>query len=233
MLSDARVQARLRSYVCAWESVRAVPKVTVDFGDRKVTRTLKGNTLMYVCLSDGTVVDALPGLYTPEDFLAELSQTERLLEVLRRTPLAQRPAVVRSWHERLSQRLGGGGEISVGKAAVEAPVLQALDLDTAPKVEGVGPDRFRRYASTLTDASAEARTGAEVRRKLAGRDALKLDSSYSRTRLRPGAHVLLAELNAPRPDDCKRPLFQGLLKIPLDDPYLGMGSLLQGTPDAP
>lgn len=231
LLSDARVQERLSRYVCAWESVRDVPRITIDFGDRKITRTLKGNTVMYVCLPDGTVVDALPGLYTPEDFLAQLDQSEQLLHLLARTPSAQRAQVVRSWHGRFQGKLAGG-EVSVGKGMVESPVLHALDLRPVD-VPGVGPASFRRYTATLTDASARPMTGVEVRQKLAGRDALKLDSSYSVSRLRPGVHVLLSELDAPRPDDLREPLFQGLLKIPLDDPYLGMGSLLQGTPDEP
>lgn len=214
--------------------VRDVPRLTVDFGERKITRTLKGNTVLYVCLPDGTVVDAMPGLYTPEDFLAQLDQSEQLLELLSRTPGPQRSQVVRSWHQRFNGNLlaGSGGEIAVGKMSVEAPLLNALELEPV-SVLGAGPDPFRDYASRLTDASAQPLSGAQVRKKLAGRDALALDSSYSVSRLRPGVHLLLSELDAPKPDDCRVPLFQGLLKIPLDDPYLGMGSLLQGTSDEP
>lgn len=235
LLSDARVQQRLQNYVCAWESVRDVPRITVDFGDRKITRTLKGNTVLYVCLADGTVVDAMPGLYTPEDFLAQLDQSERLLELLSKTPPARRGEVVRAWHQRLAPPTLAGppAEISVGKMAVEAPVLNALDLRTPPTVAAAGPPGFAAYTGRLVDASAQALSGPAVRSKLSGRDALRLDSSYSVTRLRPAVHLLLAELRAPRPEDCRRPLFQGLLKIPLDDPYLGMGSLLEGTPDQP
>ena len=63
-------------YVLCWQSVRDVPKVTIDFGGGKVLeRTLKGNTAFYLCRPDGRVVDILPGVYTPEDFLSELGRT--------------------------------------------------------------------------------------------------------------------------------------------------------------
>ncbi len=232
LLSDNRVRERLRRYVCAWESVRDVPRVTIDLGGRTITRTLKGNTVMYVCLSDGTVVDALPGIYTPADFLAELDRIEGLLARLDRTPPEGRARAIREWHAaqaptRISQ---APLEVIVAKGAVESPVLKALEAGPGPEVAPVGPSRFQEYTARLVDASARPESVEQVRRKLAGRDPVALDSSYSRTRLRPGVHLLLSELEGVRPDDCRQPLFQGLLKIPLDDPFLGLGSLVEGTP---
>ncbi len=52
-----------------WQSVRPVPRVTIDFGDgRKLERTLTGNSAHYVLASDGTPLDVLPGLYSPLAF---------------------------------------------------------------------------------------------------------------------------------------------------------------------
>ena len=49
----------------AWESVRPVPVVRIDFGNGTVlTRTLHGNILTSVCTADGKVLDALPVIYT-------------------------------------------------------------------------------------------------------------------------------------------------------------------------
>ncbi len=60
-----------------WESVRPVPKVTIDFGDgRKLERTLTGNSAHYVLDSNGRVIDALPGLYSAKAFLRVLSGAE-------------------------------------------------------------------------------------------------------------------------------------------------------------
>jgi len=60
-------------FILHWQSVRAVPKVTIDFGDgRKMERTLTGNSIHYVLDSDGRLIDALPGMYGPGAFLREL-----------------------------------------------------------------------------------------------------------------------------------------------------------------
>jgi len=64
-------------FILHWESVRPVPKVTIDFGDgRKLERTLTGNSIHYILDSDGRVIDALPGLYGPKAFLRGLEEAE-------------------------------------------------------------------------------------------------------------------------------------------------------------
>lgn len=71
LYSNAKVSQFLRdNYVLHWQSVRPVPRVTIDFGDgRKLERTLTGNSAHYVLASDGTPLDVLPGLYSPLAFL--------------------------------------------------------------------------------------------------------------------------------------------------------------------
>jgi hypothetical protein len=60
-------------FVLHWQSVRPVPKVTIDFGDgRKLVRTLTGNSIHYVLDAHGHPVDALPGLYGPRAFRERL-----------------------------------------------------------------------------------------------------------------------------------------------------------------
>ena len=61
------------------QSVRPVPKVTIDFGDgRKLERTLTGNSAHYVLDANGRPLDVLPGLYGPQEFLVWLDRTEEL-----------------------------------------------------------------------------------------------------------------------------------------------------------
>lgn len=58
------------NYVLHWKSVRPAPKVTIDFGDgRKIERTLTGNSIHYILDESGKIIDALPGLYSPQSFL--------------------------------------------------------------------------------------------------------------------------------------------------------------------
>lgn len=59
----------------AWQSVRPVPTIQIDFGNGKsAKRTLHGNIATYVCTSSGIVLDVLPGLYQPSAYLENLKQ---------------------------------------------------------------------------------------------------------------------------------------------------------------
>jgi hypothetical protein len=74
LYSDPAVSSYLRAnYILLWQSERPVPVVTIDFGDgRQLKRTLTGNSIHYVLNSDGKVIDAIPGLYSPQKFLGVL-----------------------------------------------------------------------------------------------------------------------------------------------------------------
>jgi hypothetical protein len=74
LYSNKEISDYLRdNFVLHWQSVRPVPRVTIDFGDgRKLERTVTGNSAHYVLASDGTPLDALPGLYSPKEFLSWL-----------------------------------------------------------------------------------------------------------------------------------------------------------------
>jgi hypothetical protein len=77
-------QKLAEKFVLHWQSVRPVPVVTIDFGDgRKLERTLTGNSAHYVLASDGTPLDALPGLYSPAAFSAWLDRTVSLYDRLK------------------------------------------------------------------------------------------------------------------------------------------------------
>jgi hypothetical protein len=68
----------------AWESVRPAPLVTIDFGNGHVVkRTLQGNIATYVCGSDGTVYDILPGIYAPNVYRTQLQSLAALAVSLR------------------------------------------------------------------------------------------------------------------------------------------------------
>lgn len=60
-------------FVLTWTSVRSVPTITIDLGNgRSVKRTITGNSVHYVMLPDGQVVDCFPGLYGPKPFVERL-----------------------------------------------------------------------------------------------------------------------------------------------------------------
>lgn len=219
MLSDARFADATRDFVLAWHKIRPAPKVTIDFGDgRTLQRTLKGSTVIYVCRPDGTVVDAYPGIYTPEDFLALLAESRRYLD---RTPLQ-----VLKWHKGLGQG-PSTRELTASKAALQAPLIRALDAHPGAS-EPAG----------LSDMSQLPLTRPEVANRLglpadaSGQDIVIADSARYRAGTRGVTHRLLGSFaGLPRPEQCLHPLFKDVLKVPIDDPYLGLKDQdMPGTP---
>jgi hypothetical protein len=67
---QAQINQLLRDhFVLHWQSVRPVPKVTIDFGDgRRLEKTLTGNSVHLVLDPEGRPADALPGLFAPGVF---------------------------------------------------------------------------------------------------------------------------------------------------------------------
>lgn len=65
------------NFVLHWKSVRPAPKLTIDMGDgRRLERTITGNSIHYVLAPDGFVLDAIPGLYGPREFMDALRFTD-------------------------------------------------------------------------------------------------------------------------------------------------------------
>lgn len=84
LYSNAEISKELReNYILHWKSVRPAPKVTIDFGDgRKIERTLTGNSIHYILSDDGEIIDALPGLYSPKEFLNYVSSAKEINKTL-------------------------------------------------------------------------------------------------------------------------------------------------------
>lgn len=195
LLSDPEVIKLVNSrFVACWESVRPVPKVTIDFGDgRTIKRTLQGNTVLYLCVPDGRVVDALPGVYTPAAFLRETQCTLDSLKMIdmpgsfHAQPLAE---ALPKWH--LSQVgaaiQGERARITMSKQAVESPLLKALKLSArvspptaqtvvaqtaeTPAAEAPVKDpaaAFSALSSKIEDMSHQPSSAEQIKAMYAGR----------------------------------------------------------------
>jgi hypothetical protein len=246
LLSDPKVGEFLKTQVVpSWEMVREVPKVTVNFGGgKKLERTITGNTVMYLCTPEGTVLDAWPGVYMPEDFLASIHASLRSLK-------DRAPSDKLAWHrERAasSPTLAGMARTSMGKAMVESPLLQVLQ--SAPRSELTGASRpsavegFESYAQSLTDLSKIPMRPEQAKRILAanlgpnatpeelGMEATRLDSKINIRAMRPAIHLWMAEQKElPTLAQGKQTLFKQVLHIDIDDPYLGLAGIVPpGTP---
>jgi hypothetical protein len=129
---DARINQVLRQdFVLHWQSVRPVPKVTLDFGNgRRIERTLTGNSAHLVLDSHGRVVDALPGLVSREAFLELLAQARTFARADRRAlPRLHAHASTREVPTAPPSRAVAASRIAMTKHMVEMPLLRAVALD--------------------------------------------------------------------------------------------------------
>jgi hypothetical protein len=200
----------------AWEMVREVPLVRIDFGGgRVVTRTLHGNVLTSVCAADGTLLDALPGIYHVAGYLDQLNQLRLLHNNFARQPAPRRATWLRQYHARQARRIAANQpaerfaeelrELAVTKRAIEAPAegLLALAAVAPPgPAAGAGP--------------AEVRLWKE----------LQQDTRLNETTRRRQIHELLSGKGLVPPAVVLKPIYRDVLHADLDDPYLGLGPAL-------
>lgn len=244
MLSDEKIVTFLNEQVVpVWESVRPVPKVTIDFGDgKKITRTLAGNTVIYFCSTNGTVVDAFPGVYTPADFLPEAIEAINAVQDFEKEGMS----AFTKYHEaRVKERASDElRRITMSKAFVESPLLKAMGRG----VESITPfetdSALNNLDPYLEDISKKAATAVELRKEYAkepydkltpeqrGNLIVQLDSTQNIRVVRPATHLFLLKLGKPKSSAALRDIvYKTILHIPLDDPYLGLADvLLPGTP---
>jgi hypothetical protein len=101
---NAEISQVLRDrFIPHWESVRPAPKVIVDFGDdRKLERTITGNSIHYVLDASGQPIEAIPGLYGPQAFLKHLLAAETAAQTYRQSSNGE--AFLQQYHrDRLTQ----------------------------------------------------------------------------------------------------------------------------------
>ena len=201
-----------------WVMVRPVPIVKIDFGNGKVlTRTLHGNIMTSVCTSDGQLLDALPGIYTPEVYIDRLNQFRLLARTVRQQPPQDQAAWVKAYHTRAAEAIKANQEperfveavrvAPVGKARIERPTEKILAgpngaVPQPPKGPPVAPPA------------------------VAGWKELAEDTQLNESTRRRQIHELLAATGPVAPEKVLRPIYKDVLHADLDDPYLGLGKTL-------
>ncbi|HZE67943.1 MAG TPA: hypothetical protein VE135_00205 [Pyrinomonadaceae bacterium] len=123
LYSNLEVSHVLREqFILHWQSVRPVPRVTIDFGDgRKLESTITGNSIHYVLASNGQPLDALPGLYGPESFLRSLAEIRQLHERLKRVPAEARFQMLDEYHRASVRTLTANWLADAQKAGGKIP----------------------------------------------------------------------------------------------------------------
>jgi hypothetical protein len=234
-----------------WESVRPVPLVRIDFGNGTVlTRTLHGNILTSVCTPEGQVLDALPGIYTPDAYLDRLEQLRLLAGYTRLQAPAKRPAFVRAYHLRQVAALKKGKPPEVfvaqplrmafrSKSRIELPLEKVLQAGVAPRpVAQAARKGAAQLLARVPKSAYISKSAIEVpvekvvtmsREDLAFWVALEEDTRLNEGPRRRQIHAMLGTAGLARPAKVTRPIYKEVLHADLDDPYLGLGKALFGT----
>ena len=160
LYANAKVARVLHDqFVLHWSSERPVPKVTVDFGDgRKICSTVTGNSAHYLLDSDGNPLDVLPGLYSPDAFLAQLAGLRDLAQRYATSSLGTRNLVLTQYH--CDQFVTGDEqrdrEIQTS-APKAAPVLASAKGDPSVQITMLAPVNAMK-ASMITASKSAVET---------------------------------------------------------------------------
>jgi hypothetical protein len=137
LYSNAEISKYLReNYVLYWKSVRPAPKVTIDFGDgRKIERTLTGNSIHYILDENGTIIDAIPGLYSPDRFLTNLTRAAKLIKTMDGLPDEKKLEKILTYRRIMFDIIQDdrGKFIKKAKVKLTAPKDGTTALEVAPR----------------------------------------------------------------------------------------------------
>lgn len=209
-------------FVAAWENVRPVPVVEIDFGNgTKIKRTVNGNIALYVCAPDGRVLDIIPGLNSPE---ATLDDLRHALNLYRAgfAKGADFEKVVREYHAANLAAPTTYEWVVNDMAKTYVERLMRISLDKrhpTPFVRVVpGPDARLRTDSGKWEVELPVRglTAEETR-------ILAADTELNRKERKPILHRILAE-KIVRPAEITKRIYKDVLHCDLDDPTLGLVS---------
>lgn len=288
LYAHSGVSARMASgFVLHWSSERAVPRITIDYGDgRKLETTITGNSAHYVLDAKGRVVDVIPGLYGPDAFLRELDVTSAQAgRVSGLGNAAWRDAQMTYWQDRarsaeiewdgLATRAGAlpsaipvtppetakpvvksrsrrdapkpvaqdepappSASVAavrvVGKRAIEAPIVRAIDLAPLPDVSASYDrtvraavpyvfEECRLDAGGLALMARKAGTGVDLvtlRRNFEA--AITSDTILNRYRIHPMILGVLMRMPDGSFAPINRAVYDEVFQTPASDPWLGL-----------
>ena len=223
LYANENVSGWLREhYVLHWQSLRPVPKLSIDFGDgRRIERTITGNSIHYILDPNGEIIDAIPGLYGPQAFMAAIQMGEAVaLNAMAQSDSAQRREFLNAYHRQavdgivetwLSDlRSLGVSEAALATAVIATsfidPVAQtskaggALVVAGAGPVIGMAPPAARR---SRRRSPAPTKSGVELR-ILNALDPRSRDSRAAATHCRAGSAHDRRPLGESRRPSCER-----------------------------
>jgi hypothetical protein len=210
-----------RNFEPVWQSVRPVPVVQIDFGSETITRTLHGNIATYACTADGEVLDILPGIYTPDAYLSGLNQLRLLAVYVKQGGKTKGVACLRQYHEAQLEALRArkpGPRLVESAGVTKALIERSIQVALVP---GNTPDA---KAASTRPAGGQPQFKASEDGELW--KLLIEDTFLNENTRRRQIHEMLANAGPFRPEQIVGRLYKEVLHTDLDDPYLGLGSVL-------
>lgn len=217
----------------AWESVRPVPRVTIDFGNGKVVRrTLHGNVATYVTSDDGRVLDVLPGIYKPATYLDRLDEFVQLHRYVRQRRWGRigeevNDRLIAQYHATQFAALKEGGPRAEFEW-VEGDPRAIVRIEASLQLV-MQPDKRIQARNAVARGTFNANHEHVVVESVADLPewkALAQDTSINESIRRRQIHEHLAEAHPTTPDELKKWLYKEVLHADLEDPYLGLGKIL-------
>lgn len=211
-------------FECAWESVRDVPKITIDFGGGTVLqRTLVGNIATWFCFADGEAFGVLPGLVDAPEFVAAATAALQAhadasggdttaLRAGARAAMLRRAVEAKAADPAAELAAGGRGDRS--KAVVEDPLRRAAAVPP-PAVPDISKRRVERPLRVAAGVPAPE-------------DVVAADAAFNRAERYLEAQALLQQRAPATPAMLRDELFDRILHVPLRDPFLGLAPMTPG-----
>jgi hypothetical protein len=219
LFSNDAVAAQInRFFEPAWEAVRPVPIVRIDFGNGTVlTRTLHGNIASYVCAADGQVLDVLPGIYEANTYQQKLYQLRLLANYVDQEGKEKRNVRLATYHRDQAEALAKQ-EVPPQLVNIAPPTKAAIERNLKAVLLPGG----QKKAAPATKAAEPKFDAAE---DVTNWKVLVEDTQVNETVRRRQIHEVLAKDPA-QPHKLTKWLYKEVLHADLDDPYLGLGNVL-------
>lgn len=243
LYSDPAISALLRErFVLHWRSVRPVPVVTIDIGNgRTIRQTITGNSLHYLLDENGNVLDALPGLYSPQAFRQQLQRWTAIdAWHLRAHHEARLQETAQRWRELGLERIvesrptaEAAAMQAMSKVAIERPLLAGLDLGASLRV--VQPYEWQmigEHQKQGVEFSAESialmRTKQDVTGELLDnlQRTVAADTIFNELEHHRRIHAWFARGQVRDLASLNDRIYRELFLTPPDDPWMGL------SPDA-
>lgn len=235
------------NFECAWQELRPVPQVFIDFGNgRTLRRTLEGNVATWITDAKGRALDVVPALYTPVTYRKRLADALQMARRLAGLDGDARRSELAAYHRKHAASAAGRTMLALlsstskprdflSKGVVERPMKVAIGKKFRTKRSTSVNPRLAR--SALAKQMVETPPKTALKRSLksvverpvkSSLGSLAKDENYNLTVRAPKAHLMLASAPDARVSELTERFFRTVLNVKLKDPYLGLAPYVLG-----